>query len=229
MNATPETDTAVTTDVRKWSEDSFKIRAEARRTNYILAVGVGSLWLFAFWSLVTLFEGGLSGVEVVSMLLLGAICVVAPLVIWTLLSDAAGRYEVTDDALRYSSIGGLNVRLPWDQITVERAGEGGDAADDEGPSDYMGVDAEERDLAEFGEGTKRVKYVVASGEAAGGAGMAHFLHTLSHGRKLPLHDGIEGRARLEEQILKRAGALGDEPHVGGTVIDGLIEKDILGD
>jgi hypothetical protein len=229
MSATPETETIEATNPQSNSAEAVKMSAEARRTNYILAVGVASLWLFAIWSLVALFEGGLSGVEVVSLLLLGAICIVAPLVVWTLLSDAAARYAVTDDALHYSSIGGLSVRLPWDQMTVERAVQGGDAADDDGPGGSVAVGADDSDAAEFREGKQRVKYVVASGNEAGGAGMAHFLHTLSHGRKLPLHAGIEGRGTLEEQVLKRLGAPVDAQPVGGAMIDGLIEKDIRGD
>jgi hypothetical protein len=187
---------------------TFRLGAEARRTNYILSVGVASLWLFAVWSLVTLFEGGLGGVELVSLLLLGAMSLVAPVVIWSLLSDAAGVYEVSDEALSYSSLGGLTARYPWAAVTAVRVPQ------DE-PAD---ADLDSPELE-----TGSLRYVEIA-EAQRSGSLAQLLHTVSHGRRLPIPAGVEERAALEEQILRRANADVRTTHDGAEALKSIIEE-----
>src|SRR5690349_10356952 len=69
----------------------YPMSREGRRQAIILLLGVASIWVFALWSLVTILQDGVSGVEWVSGLLMLCILLVAPIVAWTLLEEANSR------------------------------------------------------------------------------------------------------------------------------------------
>src|SRR5918997_6492717 len=106
--------------------NEYRMSREGRRQGIILLIGVLSLEVFAVWSLVTIMDRGIEGAEWVSALLMLGIALVAPLVAWTLLEEINSRYLVTAEGLRYTSIGGLALLYPWEQLagfkTNERRG-----------------------------------------------------------------------------------------------------------
>lgn len=98
-------------------ERVFPMSREGKRQAYILLVGVASIWIFALWTLTTILQDGVSGVEWVSLLLMLGMLVVAPVVAWTLLEEASARIETTDQGINYSSMGGIDLRYKWGEVS----------------------------------------------------------------------------------------------------------------
>ena len=69
----------------------YPMSRQGRRQAFILLAGVASIWIFALWTLVTILDGGITGVEWVSLVLMLGILVVSPLVAWALLEEAGSR------------------------------------------------------------------------------------------------------------------------------------------
>lgn len=103
---------------------SYGMSRDGRRRAIILLLGVASIWVFALWSLITILQDGVSGVEWVSSLLMIGIIVVAPLVAWSLLEEANARITTTDRGIGYSTIGGINLNYSWDEVSGSRPEEG---------------------------------------------------------------------------------------------------------
>src|SRR3954470_16845508 len=95
----------------------YAMSREGRRQAYILLLGVASIWIFALWTLITILQDGVSGVEWVSLLLMLGLLVVAPVVGWTLLEEAGTRIEVSDGGIRYASLGGIDLFYKWDELS----------------------------------------------------------------------------------------------------------------
>src|SRR5688572_3762283 len=95
---------------------SYVLSREGKRTAVILLLGVATIWIFALWSLITIMDDGITGVEWVSALLMLGILLVAPLVAWTLLEEINSRISVSDAGLRYRSLGGIDLAYGWDDL-----------------------------------------------------------------------------------------------------------------
>lgn len=98
-------------------ERVYPMSRDGRRQAIILLIGVATLWVFALWSLVTIFQDGLTGVEWVSMLLMLGMLVVAPVVAWTLLEEANSRIVTSERGIEYRTIGGINLAYKWDELS----------------------------------------------------------------------------------------------------------------
>src|SRR5215210_3830073 len=74
----------------------YAMSKEGRRQAIILLLGVISIWVFALWSLITIFEAGITGIEWVSSVLMAGILLVAPMVGWALLDEAYSRLSISN-------------------------------------------------------------------------------------------------------------------------------------
>ena len=195
---------------------TYHMTRESRRQAIILLVGVASLWVFALWTLTTLFQDGLSGVEWVSILLMLAILLVAPLVAWALLEEANSRYIVSDENLRYQSLGGVDITYNWSELSAAQgAGKGrlarfflGD--DIEEPPREVSVSSTDGDSEEE---TNLLRVPDHSTHIANP--VARILHGLAHGSTLPVYGGVENRDELLATILTRT-AITDNAVAGAT-------------
>ncbi len=187
----------------------YPISPEGRRQAIVLLLGVASLWVFAVWSLINLFEGGLGGIEWVSMVLMLGIVLVAPVVGWALLEEANSRITTDDNGIRYQSLAGIALHYKWDELSgFQPAGRKGKIArfflgdDDEDKEPAIesssNSDAEDDDaesdtrLINTPDHTSQIKNP-----------MARILHKLSHGASLPLYGGLERRDDLFREIALR--------------------------
>ena len=94
----------------------YRMSAEGRRTAWILLMGVVTIWIFALWTLITQLQGGLSGPEWVTALLMVGILLVAPVVGWTLWEEQAAVITLDEQGLTYRSLPGLDLRYAWSQV-----------------------------------------------------------------------------------------------------------------
>jgi hypothetical protein len=106
--------------VTEKGERVFPMSREGKRQAYILLAGVASIWIFALWTLITILQDGVSGVEWVSMLLMIGMIVVAPVVAWTLLEEASAHVETGEQGIRYRSMGGIDLRYNWGEVEGPR-------------------------------------------------------------------------------------------------------------
>src|SRR5713101_7581337 len=64
------------------AERVYPMSRQGRRQALILLLGVITIWIFALWSLITILQDGVNGVEWVSMVLMLGLLLVAPVVAW---------------------------------------------------------------------------------------------------------------------------------------------------
>ncbi len=203
-STTPQEATPTTNAPRE-----YPISPEGRRQAIVLLLGVASLWVFAVWSLINLFEGGLGGIEWVSLALMLGIVLVAPVVGWALLEEAKSRITTDESGLRYQSLAGVDLHYKWNELSgIQPTDRKGKIArfflgdDDKEPSvqESSEVDAEEDDaepdttsvLLNTPDHTTQIKNP-----------LARILHKLSHGATLPLYGGLERRDELLGEIASR--------------------------
>jgi hypothetical protein len=201
--------------------NEYRMSRDGRRQGIVLLVGVLSLEVFAVWSLVTILDRGLDGAEWVSALLMLGIALVAPLVAWTLLEEINSRYLVTGEGLRYSSLGGVDLLYPWEQLagfkTEQRRGRAArfflgeeDTTDNEidTPAEALapgGTNEEEEESEAEAQALAlhvRESYRPQVDSQLGNP-LLRFLHTQAHGYTIPIHGGIENRSELVSQIVSR--------------------------
>jgi hypothetical protein len=82
----------------------------------ILLFGVASIWVFALWSLITILQDGVGGVEWVSAALMTGMLVVAPVVAWTLLEEANSRVVTSGAGIEYRTFAGIALTYAWDDV-----------------------------------------------------------------------------------------------------------------
>ena len=201
------------------ASDEYPISPEGRRQAIVLLLGVASLWLFAAWSLVNLFEGGVGGIEWVSLTLMLGIVLVSPVVGWALLEEANSRFITGEEGIRYRSLMGIDLQYKWSELstfeTRERKSKvarfflGDDDEDmkDEGRRTEDGgreltegeSDAEDEDNDAVQPDTRLIRTPDRTGQINNP--LARILHKLSHGASLPLYGGIERRDDLLRVIL----------------------------
>src|SRR5207237_4819332 len=75
------------------------------------------VWIFALWTLITILQDGISGVEWVSLALMLGLLVVAPVVAWTLLEEANSSITVSDAGIRYRTLAGITLDYAWDELS----------------------------------------------------------------------------------------------------------------
>lgn len=201
--------------------NEYPMSREGRRQGIILLIGVLSLEVFAVWSLVTILDRGLDGAEWVSALLMVGIALIAPLVAWTLLEEINSRYLVTAEGLRYTSIGGIDLLYPWEQLagfkTEQRRGRIarfflGDEDDTETVNNTSAEgttlggtnnDEEESEVEPQALALQVRESYRPQVDSQLGNPLLRFLHTQSRGYTVPIHGGVENRGELVSQITSR--------------------------
>ncbi|HEX8228984.1 MAG TPA: hypothetical protein VF826_06695 [Chloroflexia bacterium] len=201
--------------------NEYRMSREGRRQGIILLIGVLSLEVFAVWSLVTILDRAIEGAEWVSALLMLGIVVVAPLVAWTLLEEINSRYLVTAEGLRYTSMGGLDLLYPWEQLagfkTEQKRGrlarfflgdEDPREADNSitAPATVPGgtnTEEEESEAEPQALALQVRESYRPQVDSQLGNPLLRFLHTQAHAYTVPIHGGVENRDELVSQIASR--------------------------
>jgi hypothetical protein len=98
------------------TERVYPMSRQGRRQAIILLLGVASIWIFALWSLITILQDGVGGVEWVSAALMLGMLVVAPVVAWTLLEEANSRIVTSGSGIEYRTFGGIALAYGWDEL-----------------------------------------------------------------------------------------------------------------
>jgi len=207
--AVPAAPTNESTPATTEGTHDYPISPEGRRQAIVLFLGVISLWVFAVWSLVNLFEGGLSGVEWVSLVLMLGIALVAPVVGFALLEEANARIVTDEKGVRYRSLAGVDIFYEWGEVTgFEQAGRRGRVArfflgDDEpeGAGETGQVEVAEADV-DAEPDTRLLNAPDRSGQIKNP--LARILHKLAHGSALAIYGGIADREALLAEITTRS-------------------------
>lgn len=99
----------------------YAMSREGKRQAFILLIGVASIWIFALWTLITILQDGITGVEWVSLLLMLGMLVVAPVVGWMLFEEANSRIATNEQGIRYTSAGGIDLTYKWSELSGPEA------------------------------------------------------------------------------------------------------------
>ena len=197
-----------TTDDRSGNADArvYALSRDGRRTAIILLLGVASMWVFALWSLITILDDGITGVEWVSSFLMLGILVVAPMVAWTLLEELNSRISLSDTSLRYQSLGGIDLAYSWDDLAgFQQAGQRGKVArfflSDKEAQPAVEAEASVDDIEE--EPSTQLLHVRDGHGPQIGNPVVSFLHRQAHGTNVPIYGGIENREELLGEIRTR--------------------------
>ncbi len=97
-------------------QQTYSMSRQGRRQAILLLLGVASIWIFALWSLITILQDGVNGVEWVSLLLMLGMLLIAPLVAWTLLEEANASIVTTGKGIEYHSIAGITLTYNWEEL-----------------------------------------------------------------------------------------------------------------
>src|SRR5207245_6632727 len=104
-NTPPATTAAPTVSERSdAAERVYPMSRQGRRQALILLLGVVTMWIFALWTLITILQDGITGVEWVSLALMLGLLVVAPVVAWTLLEEANSSITFSDAGICYRTL-----------------------------------------------------------------------------------------------------------------------------
>jgi hypothetical protein len=222
--ATTGTETTTEQAERRAAETGGRVYVmsrEGKRQAYILLAGVASIWIFALWTLITILQDGVSGVEWVSLLLMLGMIVVAPVVAWSLLEEASAGIDLSYE---WGEVSGPMPKGPnklarfflgsddpaqSDTISNNKVSniEAGDLRHEvvvnERVQQSISGDAQssnpEEDTDEDGEPeTILLSVPDRSGRIANP--VSRFLHRQVHGSTLPVYGNIDGRAELLGEI-----------------------------
>jgi hypothetical protein len=176
-----------------------------RRQAIILLLGVFSIWLFALWSLITIVQGGITGVEWVTGLLMLAILLIAPLVAWTLLEEAYSRVIVDDEGITYKTLSGIVLRYAWADVIgfKEKGGRSRIARfflGEEDKREEVSSSQEDAENAADDESETALLAVRSDPALQIANPLVRFLHAQSYNGSLPIHSNLQGREALVAEI-----------------------------
>ena len=193
------------------AERVYPISRDGRRQALVLLVGVATIWVFALWSLITIMDAGITGVEWVSAVLMLGLLLVAPVVAWALLEEANSRITLTSSGITYRTLAGIETAYTWEQVEgFERNGKRsrmarfllGNEEEEEPEGAVIARDGEDDDDEE----PKTLLLRVRGDSSTGISNPAvRFLHKTAHGDGVPIYAGIENRGELLSAIRERAG------------------------
>ncbi|MEO8286888.1 MAG: hypothetical protein ABI670_10680 [Chloroflexota bacterium] len=213
--------TPVITQPATETPGTYPMSKEGRRQAIILLLGVASIGVFPLWSLITILDGGITGVEWVSSLLMLGILIVAPLVAWTLLEEANARIVTDEKGITYSTLGGISLKYGWADIAgFKDTGRKGRLArfflgDDDSENDKWNKIEESARAVKAGddgeiptEDEPDTMLLTLRKETATQIAnpMVRFLHKQAHGDALPIYGGLENRKALLGEISSRINA-----------------------
>lgn len=177
----------------------YRLSPAGRRTLIVLLLGALLIWAFAIWSFVSTLRlslspglfwssvqaslaAGLGVGQVVPALLMLALIIATPLLIWNMLEEWSAAYSAGEDGLRFESLG-IAISLPWAAVTGLRA------TDDDGDEPFDEVVLNQDITAQIANPLLR------------------FLHRQAYGvRRLPIYPDIAGRADLLDEIRRNTAA-----------------------
>ncbi len=181
-------------------EKTYRLSRRGRRTAYLLLVGSLIIWLFALWTLKNTLKiglrpqtflpslqalwGRLSGTagtmtaeELIPAIIMLALVLVVPLLIWNIVEELRASYTVGPDGITFRSLG-IELFYPWSEVASLR------------PVDE---EVEEEPLDELVLKGSRLSSIRNP--------LLRFLHAQAYGRRrLPLYGGLEEREELLERI-----------------------------
>lgn len=116
---------------------TYRLSAAGRRLNLALLFGALLIWFFAFWSFSStlgiqyspaefrpsvqaVFTAGLGVGRVVPALLMLALLIATPLLIWSLLVEGTAQYTLDGDGVRFTALG-MTLHCPWRAIAALHA------------------------------------------------------------------------------------------------------------
>jgi hypothetical protein len=177
----------------------YRLSPSGRRTTLVLLVGALIIWIFAIWTLQSTLASAVDqsfGIgQIVPALLMLALIIATPFVVWNLLEEWTAAYMPTDDGLRFMALG-VDLTYPWAGMRGLRPVDD----DSEEPMDELLLDA---------------NYTGAIRNP-----LIRFLHAQAYGRqKLPIYAGLEARDELLQNIRDRAG-LAAEPLAQADLAEG---------
>lgn len=178
---------------------TYRLTPAGRRLCLALLVGALLIWVFALWSFSSTLRisynplafigslreslaAGIGVAEVVPALLMLALIVATPLLIWNLLEEWGAAYTPTPEGLRFESLG-VALTYPWASVQAVRPAD--DDADE--PLDELLLAADQ------------------TGQIANP--LVRLLHRQAYGRaRLPVYPGIERRDELIAEIRRNIAA-----------------------
>jgi hypothetical protein len=174
----------------------YQLSPTGRRTSLVLLVGALIIFAFAIWTLQSSVAQALTSApgigQIVPALLMVALLVATPLVVWNLLEEWSAGFAVTPEGLRFTSIG-VDLTYPWSAIRGLRAVDD----DSEEPMHELLLDADY---------TGQIRNP-----------LVRFLHGQAYGRlKLPIYAGIADRDALLDDIRAHAGLVADAPTLSAS-------------
>jgi hypothetical protein len=137
---------------------TYRLSAAGRRTNLALLIGALVIWFFALWSLSStlgiqyapaqfwasvqaVFSAGLGVGRVVPALLMLALIIATPLLIWNLLVEWTASYTPMPDGLQFTALG-VQITYPW--ATIQSLQSGADDQDEPLDAVIVAVDQTEQ-------------------------------------------------------------------------------------
>jgi hypothetical protein len=172
---------------------TYRLTPAGRRLCLALLVGALLIWVFALWSFSSTLRisynplafltslrdslaAGIGVAEVVPALLMLALIVATPLLIWSLLEEWSAAYTPTPEGLRFESLG-VALTYPWPVVQAVRP------ADDDG----------DEPLDELLLATDQTGQIASP--------LVRLLHRQAYGRtRLPIYPGLESRDDLIAEI-----------------------------
>lgn len=180
---------------------TYRLSSAGRRTLIVLLVGALLIWAFALWSFTSTLRinlnptqlwpslqaslsAGLGVGQVVPALLMLALIVATPLLIWSLLEEWSVAYTSDIDGLRFDALG-VTMTLPWAVVIGLRP------TDDDGDEPLDEIILRQDATAQIVNPLLR------------------FLHRQAYGRtRLPVYAGLEDRTELLNEIRRNTAAVG---------------------
>jgi hypothetical protein len=181
---------------------TYRLSPVGRRTSLVLLVGALLIWAFALWSFASTLKlsynpaqlwptlqaslsSGLGVGQVVPALLMLALIVATPLLIWNLLEEWSAAYTPDDDGLRFDSLG-IMITCPWPTVAGLRS------VDDDGDEPLDEILLRQ-------DATTQITNP-----------LLRFLHRQAYGRRsLPVYAGLEDRADLLSVIRHHTASIAD--------------------
>jgi hypothetical protein len=174
----------------------YQLSPTGRRTTLVLLIGALIIFAFAIWTLQSTIAQALTAApgigQIVPALLMVALIVATPLVMWNLLEEWSAGFAPTADGLRFTALG-VDMTYPWQSIRGLRAVDD----DSEEPMHELLLDADY---------TSQIRNP-----------LVRFLHGQAYGRqKLPIYAGLADREALLDDIRAQAGLAADAAILNGA-------------
>lgn len=204
---------ATQTPAENTASSTYAMSKPGRRQALVLFVGAASIWVFALWTLVTILENGITGVEWVSLVLMLGILLVAPMVCWALLEEAYSQISTGDWGIRYRTLAGIDLTYSWEEIAGFKGKSDrsrvarfflGDEGEGKSGERVRDVEAD-GDIEKESEDEPETRLLEVRQDRTGQITnpLVRFLHRQAHGTHIPIFSGLENHSMLTGEITSR--------------------------